>query len=63
MLRQLQEENLLTRNDVLTYVGSRFRVKLMLPEWYSDIECANYLLRYSLFTHLEENIDKFNLIM
>ena len=63
MLRQLQQENILTKNDVLNYIGSRFRVKLMLPEWYTDIECANYLLKYSLFTHLGENIDKFNLLM
>ncbi len=63
MLRQLQDENLLTRDDVLTYIGSRFRIKLMLPDWYTDIECANYLFKYSLFIHLDENIDKFNLMM
>jgi DNA-directed RNA polymerase I subunit RPA2 len=63
MLRQLQEENILTRNDVLSYIGSRFRVKLMLPEWYTDIECANYLFKYSLFTHLDDNLDKFNMLM
>ena len=63
MLRQLQDENIFTRNDVLNYIGSRFRIKLQLPEWYSDIDCANYLFKYSLFTHLDENMDKFNLLM
>ncbi len=63
MLRQLQEADIFTRSDVLNYIGSRFRVKLMLPDWYTDIECANYLFKYSLFTHLDENIDKFNLLM
>lgn len=63
MMRQLQEENILTRNDVLTYIGSRFRVKLMLPEWYTDLECANYLFDNCLFTHLDDNVDKFNLMM
>ena len=63
MLRQLQDETIFTRNDVLNYIGSRFRIKLQLPEWYSDIDCANYLFKYSLFTHLDENMDKFNLLM
>jgi DNA-directed RNA polymerase I subunit RPA2 len=63
MLRQLQEEEIFTRNDVLNYIGSRFRIKLMLPDWYTDIECANHLFKYSLFTHLNENVDKFNLLM
>ncbi len=63
MLRQLQEENIFTRNDVLSYIGSRFRVKLMLPEWYTDIECAKHLFKYSVLTHLDENMDKFNLLM
>ena len=63
MLRQLHEESILTRSDVLNYIGSRFRVKLMLPDWYTNVECANYLFKHSLFTHLDQNIDKFNLIM
>jgi DNA-directed RNA polymerase I subunit RPA2 len=63
MLRQLQDEDIFTRNDVLNYIGSRFRIKLQLPEWYTDIDCANYLFKYCLFTHLDDNIDKFNLLM
>lgn len=63
MLRQLQKEQIFNKIDVLNYIGSRFRVKLMLPEWYTDIECANYLFKYCLFTHLEDNQDKFNLLM
>jgi DNA-directed RNA polymerase I subunit RPA2 len=63
MLRQLQTEKIFTRNDVLAYIGSRFRVKLNLPDWYTDIECANYLIKYSLFTHLNKNSDKFNALI
>ncbi len=63
MLRQMQEENIFTRTDVLNYIGSRFRIKLQLPDWYTDVECANYLFKHSLFTHLENNIDKFNLLI
>jgi DNA-directed RNA polymerase I subunit RPA2 len=65
-LRQLQDnkdEVLLTQNDILKYIGSRFRVKLQLPEWYTDIECAQYLFKYHLLTHLSEDSDKFNFLM
>lgn len=63
MLRQLQEEDIVTRNDALNYIGSRFRIKLNLPDWYSDVECAQHLFKYSLLTHLESKTDKFNLMM
>ena len=63
MLRQMQEEDIFTRTDVLNYIGSRFRVKLNLPDWYTDIECANHLFKYSLLTHLEANRDKFNFLI
>jgi DNA-directed RNA polymerase I subunit RPA2 len=63
MLRQLHEEKLFTRDQVLSYIGSRFRVKLLLPEWYTDIDCAQYLIKYCLFTHLDNNMDKFNMLM
>ncbi len=63
MLRQLQEENLFTKNDVLNYIGSRFRVKLSLPEWYTDNECAQFLFKYCLFTHLNTEAEKFNLLV
>ena len=65
-LRQLQENKdacLLTQNDILKYIGSRWRVKLQLPEWYTDIECAQYLFKHYLLIHLNEDSDKFNLLM
>lgn len=63
MMRQLQNEKLFTRNDLLKYIGHRFRVKLDLPEWYTDQECANFLFEKCLFIHLENNKDKFNLLV
>ncbi len=63
MLRQLQEENLFTKSDVLNYIGSRFRVKLGLPEWYTDSECAQYLFKYCLLAHLNTETEKFNLLV
>ncbi|CAF1160251.1 unnamed protein product, partial [Brachionus calyciflorus] len=53
MLRQLQEENILTKNYCLNYIGGRFRVKLNLPKWYTDVERAQHLLKYSLLTQLD----------
>ena len=62
-MRQLHEEELHTKNDVLNYIGSRFRVKLNLPDWYTDVECAQFLFKYCLLTHLDDNLDKFNLLV
>lgn len=62
-MRQLHKEELYTRNDVLNYVGQRFRVKLNLPDWYTNRECANFLFEKCLLTHLERNEEKFNLLM
>lgn len=44
MLRVVAEEGCTTRNKVLDYLGKHFRVKLNLPEWYTNQECANVLL-------------------
>lgn len=63
MLRQLKTERLYTQQEVLAYIGNRFRVKLMLPDWYTDVECAKFLLEHCLLTHLDKNIDKFYALM
>lgn len=62
-MRQLHNEELYTCSDTLNYIGRRFRVKLDLPKWYTDQECAKFLFEKCLFTHLETNKDKFNLLM
>lgn len=45
MLRIVMEENCTTRSKVLNYLGERFRVKMNLPEWYTNEQCANFLLK------------------
>jgi hypothetical protein len=45
MLRQALNENLLTKQSVLKHIGSRFRVKLSLPEWKTDEEVGQFLLQ------------------
>lgn len=46
MLRIVAEEGCITRSKVLNYLGERFRVKMNLPEWYTNEQCANFLLEY-----------------
>lgn len=50
MLRELQSQGVRTRQQALEYVGRLFRVKFALPDFYTDAQVAEYLLRYS--THL-----------
>ncbi|KAI8516019.1 DNA-directed RNA polymerase I subunit RPA2, partial [Branchiostoma belcheri] len=38
MLRQAQNEGLMTQAGILKYIGERFRVKLPVPDWYTDEE-------------------------
>ncbi len=64
MLRHLQMEGLYTQEQVRRYIGKNFRVKLnQLPEWWSDEEVCRYLLRTSVAIHLEDDADKFHLIV
>ncbi|CAN8031313.1 unnamed protein product, partial [Ixodes persulcatus] len=52
MLRQVQNENLLTRDEVRSYIGEKFRVCGRLSEWYSDEQVALFLLRHCICIHL-----------
>ena len=45
MLRIVMEEGCTTRSKVLNYLGERFRVKMNLPEWYTNEQCAHFLLK------------------
>ena len=46
MLRQAQAENLSKKRDILKFIGEKFRLKLQLPEWKTDAQVAEFLLRY-----------------
>ncbi|XP_064456531.1 DNA-directed RNA polymerase I subunit RPA2-like [Ornithodoros turicata] len=63
MLRQVQEEDLLNRSQIRDFVGEKFRVRMNLPEWYTDEEVAAYLFKHCICTHLDNDVDKFNLIV
>ncbi|KAL7877999.1 hypothetical protein SRHO_G00046420 [Serrasalmus rhombeus] len=62
MLRLVMEEGCTTRGKVLNYLGQRFRVKLYLPEWYTNEQCAKYLLDECLCIHLKSDVEKFYML-
>ncbi|GAB6027162.1 DNA-directed RNA polymerase I subunit RPA2 [Chamberlinius hualienensis] len=63
MLSQLQDEQMFTQDDMLKYIGSRLRNKMFCPEWYSDIEAGQLFLKECICVHLNNNRDKFNLLI
>ncbi|XP_068597291.1 DNA-directed RNA polymerase I subunit RPA2 [Brachionichthys hirsutus] len=62
MLRAVVDEGCPTRSEVLGYLGHRFRVKMNLPEWYSDERCASILLDQCICIHLKSDVEKFYLL-
>ncbi|XP_030053972.1 DNA-directed RNA polymerase I subunit RPA2 [Microcaecilia unicolor] len=62
ILRMVTEEGYSTQKQVLKYLGERFRVKLNLPDWYSDEQAAEFLLTHCLCIHLKSDIEKFYLL-
>ncbi|EDO33368.1 predicted protein [Nematostella vectensis] len=63
MLRTAQEEGAVNQKSVLEYIGLRFRVKMRLPDWFSDEAVAQYLIQQCICIHLDTNADKFNLLI
>ncbi|XP_006030355.1 DNA-directed RNA polymerase I subunit RPA2 [Alligator sinensis] len=62
MLRMVMEEGCITQKQVLSYLGKCFRVKLNLPEWYSNEQTAEFLLSQCICIHLKTKVDKFYLL-
>ena len=64
MLRELQEEGLFTRDQVMEYIGRSFRPKceLQVPAWYTDKEVCQWLIKKNVAIHLDNNDDKFDII-
>ena len=63
MLRNFKTYALYTREQCLAYLGGKFRVVMNFPEDYTDIEVGEGLLRKIVLVHLNNNRDKFNLMM
>ncbi|XP_072292632.1 DNA-directed RNA polymerase I subunit RPA2 [Eucyclogobius newberryi] len=62
MLRIVTEQGCTSQSKVLYYLGERFRVKMMLPEWYTNQQCAAYLLNECVCIHLKSDVEKFYLL-
>ncbi|XP_051928915.1 DNA-directed RNA polymerase I subunit RPA2 isoform X2 [Hippocampus zosterae] len=62
MLRLVLGQGCTSRSKVLDYLGRRFRVKLNLPEWYSEQQCADFLLDECICIHLQTGMEKFRLL-
>ncbi|KAF9362760.1 DNA-directed RNA polymerase I subunit rpa2 [Mortierella sp. NVP85] len=63
MLRNFKTYALYTREQCLAYLGDKFRVVMNFPEDYTDIEVGEGLLRKIVLVHLNNNRDKFNLMI
>nr|KAF6329194.1 RNA polymerase I subunit B [Pipistrellus kuhlii] len=62
MLRIVMEEGCSTQKQVLNYLGERFRVKLSLPDWYSNEQAAEFLFNQCICIHLKSNTEKFYIL-
>ncbi|XP_054646633.1 DNA-directed RNA polymerase I subunit RPA2 [Dunckerocampus dactyliophorus] len=62
MLRMVSDKGCTTHSKVLAYLGERFRVKMNLPEWYTNEECANFLLHECICIHLRSGLEKFYML-
>ncbi|CAH3030121.1 unnamed protein product [Porites evermanni] len=63
MLRTAQSEGASTQKAILNYIGERFKVKMGLPEWYTNDAVAQYLVQQCICVHLDSSKDKYNLLV
>ncbi|CAG9865194.1 unnamed protein product [Phyllotreta striolata] len=64
MLRSVHVSGLHTSEDCKNYLGRMFRVKFYeCPEWYTDAEIADFILKKCVLIHLNDNEDKFNMLV
>lgn len=64
MLRAIHLENLHTTEECKIYLGKMFRVRVYeCPEWATDVEVAEFILKKYFLIHLNNNEDKFNLLV
>jgi DNA-directed RNA polymerase I subunit RPA2 len=62
MLRSFKSFNLYSQEECLKYLGNKFRVAFSPPDWYSDKEVGELLIKNAVLVHLKDNRDKFNLL-
>jgi len=64
MLLENNEKNkhLKNQKDYLRYLGDKFKDKLLSPTWKSHADIGKQFIKDHILVHLDENIDKFNLL-
>ncbi|KAJ8978610.1 hypothetical protein NQ317_010068 [Molorchus minor] len=64
MLQAVHLEKLHMHEQCKAYLGKTFRVKFIeCPEWYTDIQIADFILKKCILIHLDDNEDKFNMLV
>ena len=64
MLRLVQREGLHSRQQVRNFLGRSFRQKMTeLPDWWTDEQICQHLIRRSICIHLDKDEDKFQLVV
>lgn len=64
MLRALHVEGLHTYGACKEYIGKMFRVKFPeCPKSYTNKQVADYILKNCVLIHLNDNEDKFNMLL
>lgn len=64
MLRMLKDEGIHNQIQCLEYIGAVFRSLIkIVPSWAKNIDVAQYILDECILIHLDDNDDKFNLLV
>lgn len=63
LLRTYKVYGLHTKQETLAYLGEKFRIVMMLGEDVTDVEVGKEVLRRIVLVHLNDNRDKFRMIL
>ncbi|CAG8483343.1 4694_t:CDS:10 [Diversispora eburnea] len=63
MLQEFKSYNIQSREQCLSLLGEKFRIIFSLPSHYSNQQVGEYILKKVLLVHLNNNQDKFNLLI
>ncbi|KAG9508453.1 DNA-directed RNA polymerase I subunit RPA2, partial [Fragariocoptes setiger] len=63
LVKQSSEQSINSREQALAYIGEKFRHKILLPAWYSDLEVGEHFIKTSMAIHLPNNEDKLNCLV
>ncbi|GAM23408.1 hypothetical protein SAMD00019534_065830, partial [Acytostelium subglobosum LB1] len=62
-LREQKIAGLNHQNEILDYIGARYRVKSRLPNFFTNIDIAKYFIENYFLVHLPNYRDKFNMLI